>query len=384
MRQVTKDQVTALLTEHASPCISIYMPTHRFHPDNGQDPIRYRNILRDVEDSLSQKYPKRDVRALLEKFESLATDELFWNHRTDGLAILGSPDTFQIFDLQSTVDELRIVADSFHTKPLMRVLQSADRYQVLAVNRHEAKLFEGTRDSLDELELADDVPRTVQDALGEELTEPHLTVASYGKGVGGGASSMHHGHGQKKEEVESDNERFFRAVDRAVLEHHSRPSGLPLILAALTEHHDLFHKVSQNPFLISEGVKLDPQSVSADRFRTEVWRVMEPRQQKRIQELVGNFEEAQSKQLGSADLGAVAEAVIAGRVGTLLVEASRIIPGKIDVTSGKFEFGALDQPGNDDLLDDIAELALERGGDVLVVQSEQMPTTSGIAAIYRF
>jgi len=37
------------------------------------------------------------------------------------------------------------VADSFHTKPLLRVLQSADRYQILALNRHEAKLYEGNR-----------------------------------------------------------------------------------------------------------------------------------------------------------------------------------------------------------------------------------------------
>lgn len=384
MRQMTKDQLTALLTDHKSPCISIYMPTHRFRPDNGQDPIRYRNILRDAENSLSQMYPKQELRTLLEKFEALASDELFWKHRTDGLAILGSPDKFQIFELQTTVNELQVVADSFHIKPLIRALQSSNRYQVLGVNRHEVKLFEGNRDALDEVELADGVPRTLEDALGSELTEPHVTVASYGKGVGGGATAMHHGQGQKKDEVESDNERFFRAIDRAILEHHSRPSALPLILAALPEHHDLFHKVSQNPFLISEGVKLDPQSVSADRFRAEVWRVMEPRQQKQLQELVAKFEEAHSKQLGSADLGAVAQAVIAGRVGTLLVEANRLIPGKLDANSGKIEFGTLDQPGNDDLLDDIAELALARGGDVLVVQSEQMPTTSGIAAIYRF
>jgi hypothetical protein len=43
---------------------------------------------------------------------------------------------------------------------------------------------------------------------------------------------MHHGHGGKKDEADIDAERFFRAIDRAVLEHHSRPSGLPLMLAA--------------------------------------------------------------------------------------------------------------------------------------------------------
>ena len=46
---------------------------------------------------------------------------------------------------------------------------------------------------------------------------------------------MHHGHGGKKDEADIDAERFFRAIDRAVLEHHSRPSGPPLMLAALSD-----------------------------------------------------------------------------------------------------------------------------------------------------
>ena len=59
---------------------------------------------------------------------------------------------------------------------------------------------------------------------------------------------MHHGHGGKKDEAQIDAERFFRAIDRAVLKHHSQPSGLPLILAALPEHHHLFHRSARTRF----------------------------------------------------------------------------------------------------------------------------------------
>ena len=76
------------------------------------------------------------------------------------------------------------MADSFHTKPLMRILQSADRYQVLGLNRQEIKLFEGNRDALHQIELAQGGPRRITAALGEELTEPLLTLASYGTGCG--------------------------------------------------------------------------------------------------------------------------------------------------------------------------------------------------------
>src|SRR5262249_23113803 len=150
--------------------------------------------------------------------------------------ILRAPDLLRIYKLQRPVAELAIVADSFHTKPLLRILQSADRYQILGLTRGAIKLFEGNRYVLDEIDLAPGAPRTITDALGSELTEPHRTVRSQGGGAGASVT-MHHGHGGKKDEVDIDMDRFFRAVDRSILEHHSRPSGLPLLLAALPEYH---------------------------------------------------------------------------------------------------------------------------------------------------
>jgi hypothetical protein len=388
MRQITTGQLTKFLTVHQPPCISLYLPTHRSHPENQQDPIRYRNLLKQTKVSLLQNYPKLEVNTHLEQFQAIATDDGFWNHRTDGLAILGSSDTFQVFELQRTIPELVVVADSFHIKPLLRIVQSAERYQILALNRHEAKLYEGNRDALDAVELAEGVPGTIEEALGDELTEPHLTVGSYG-GKGGragshGAPSMHHGHGQKKDEVENDNDRFFRAIDRAILEHHSRPSGLPLMLAALPEHHALFRKVSHNPFLMDVAIGLDSGLISADHLRSEGWQAMEPKFQEKVAKLVDKFEEARSKHLGSADLTDIAQALIAGRVGILLVEADRQVPGKLDPASGRIELADFADPEIDDLLDDMAEVALKMGGEVVVIPTEHMPTTSGAAATYRF
>ncbi|MGH7691047.1 MAG: hypothetical protein ACREN3_15690, partial [Gemmatimonadaceae bacterium] len=42
------------------------------------------------------------------------------------------------------------------------------------------------------------------------------------------------------------------------------------------------------------------------------------------------------------------------------------------------------QPTVDDLLDDLGELVMHTGGQVVIVPSDAMPTRSGLAAIYRF
>jgi hypothetical protein len=335
-----------------------------------------------MEQSLRKKCTGRAVEALLDPFLALAEDRDFWNHTLDGLAVLGAPGLFRVYQLQRPVPELVVVADSFHIKPLLRILQSADRYQILGLNRQAIKLFEGNRDALDEVELAPGVPRTITEALGEELTEPHLTVASYGMGAGGPA--MRHGHGSKKDEVDVDAERFFRAVDRAILEHHTRPSGLPLILAALPESHHLFRRVSQNPFLMAEGIDVHPDALAGDALRERAWRVVEPRYLARLAGLVEEFGSAKSKDLGSAELAAVAEAAAAGRVAKLLIEADRHIPGRLDPVSGRIEPGDLSHPEIDDLLDDLGEWVLKKGGTIVIVPAERMPTQTGIAAIYRF
>jgi hypothetical protein len=383
VRQLTVDHLSSLLTVHESPCISLYQPTHRHHPDNQQDPIRYRNVMSRMETSLREKYPARDVQALLEKFQALSSDNDFWNHRTDGLAILSSPERFEIIELQRPVRELLVVADSFHVKPLLRILQSADRFHILCLNRHEAKLYEGNRDVLDPVELTD-VPATITEALGDELTEPHQTVASYGMGAGKGGKEMHHGHGAKKDEVDVDVDRFFRVIDRAILEHHSRPSGLPLMLAALPEYHTPFRAVSHNPFLMDDGLEVNPQALSADELRVHAWQTVEPLYLARLAELVESYQAARYRELGSEDLAEVTEAAIAGRVGTLLVEADREIPGGIDLATGETGLGDPSDIATGDLLADLAETVWRMKGKVVVVPAERMPTTTGVAATYRF
>ena len=245
------------------PCLSLYQPTHRSRPENQQDPIRFRNLLKAIEASLRQTHPAAETRLLLRPFEELAHDHDFWNHTLDGLAVPGGPSVFRVFRLQRPVAELAVVADTFHAKPLRRFLQSADRYQILGLSLEKIRIFEGNRDAVDEIELAARVPRTITEALGDQLTEPQLTTASYG-GAGQASMTMRYGQGGKKDEENIDAERFFRAVDRALLDHHSRPSGLQLMLTALPEHHNLFHRVSHNPFLMATGLTVNADTMQAN------------------------------------------------------------------------------------------------------------------------
>ncbi|MGH8215394.1 MAG: hypothetical protein ACREPZ_06865, partial [Rhodanobacteraceae bacterium] len=204
MDRLANDYPAAILARREPPCLSLYQPTHRTHPDKAQDPIRYRNLLRTLTQSLHQKYADREVAGLLEPLHAIADDVQFWNHTLDGLAVLAAPGFMRAYKLQRTVPELAVVAESFHAKPLMRIMQSADRFQVLGLNRHEARLFEGNRDRIAEIELAPDVPRTLEDALEREFGRDRDT-RTYGP-IREGAMGRHGKSDVKQDAIRADTE----------------------------------------------------------------------------------------------------------------------------------------------------------------------------------
>lgn len=374
MATLTTAHVRALLTPPAKPCVSLYLPTHVQEPVRREDPIRYKNLVRKADELLRAQLPGSHVQELLRPFEALTADTAFWSSAHEGLAAFGAPGFFEVHRLPRSVREAVVVADSFHLKPLLRITQSADRFQVLGVTRTEVFLYEGNRYQLDRLETDGLIP-TFGEAVGTDLTAP---------GHHPGEVEPPRGHKVSRVEIGQNTTQFFQAVDRAVRERVSEPSKLPLVLVALPDHQAEFRKISQNRFLLPTGVATDPGALTAEKLRADVWQVVEPRYLDRLARLNNDYGTAVSRQKGSGLLTDVALAGRDGRIGVLLVDADKTIPGTYDQSSGAVRFETAGTPGVDDLIDDMAEATLRSGGDVVVVPHDKMPSETGLAAIYRF
>jgi len=285
MRFLTAQRLATLLGAHQAPCISIYLPANGSYPGSQQNAILYKDLLRQAEDALRHRYPGATVQALLHNFRALGDDQAFWMNRHGAVAVLGSADTFEVLDLPQPIPALAVVADAFHVKPLLRLAQSSGRYQVLCLTRSRARLFEGDRDLLEEIELQG-VPRTMEEALAASqrrddegglsgaATGPEAVAASQPGPFPQAGEGRPGGHPAKGNDSKLVAERFFQAVDRVVWERHSRPSGLPLILAALPVNQALFRKVSHNGQLLPEGVEGEPDAFSLRQLREAAWQIL--------------------------------------------------------------------------------------------------------------
>ncbi len=370
-----------MIFEKDGPLISLYQPTHRSYSENKKDPIVFKNLLKVIEKSL-EEIPNFDlIETIMKPLYELEEDKEFWNHTSDGMAIFANSDKCIVYKFAAPVNKFAVVANSFHIKPLIKVFQSTENYHLLGLTRENFFLYKGNRYSVEEIEIDKDTPRTSNEVLGFQSTDPHLSYASYG---GTGGPAMYHGHGDVQQEIDKDTEKYFRYVDSYVFDNYSKTLKLPLILVGLKEHHSEFESISNNPYLIKEGIDQSIDSLDLKEIQKEAQEVIESINSVKIQEMTESFKNAEANSLGSSDLEKVVKAAFESIVETLLIEEAKIVPGKIDSKIGEVNYGDINSPDYDDVLDDLAELVLSNGGAVLVLAKDDMPCETGVAAIYRY
>lgn len=355
-------------------CVSLYQATHMTYPETDKDPIQFKDLLKQLEADLAAHLKGRDYKPILEAFQKFQGDQEFWRYRSPGLAIFYHGGHLHVFDVPRPVPNRVIVADSFHLKPIFRVLQTTDRFNILTLDRNTAHLFEANRDSIMPLTLADMPTHKKEHDTGARtrVGEQHFS------GFGRSTVSIH----DVNEKAEDAG--FFHEVDQFVETHLSRRTHLPLVLVAVSEHQGTFRKVAKNHLLLADGVATGPSSLDARQLREKAFAVIEKHQHAFVKHQLELVESAKAHQKGSTDLSDIARAAVAGRVGTLLVDADRVIPGRIDPDSGNITKDALSKPEVDDVLDDLLETVFKSEGMIYVLPKALMPVDSGVAAIYRF
>jgi len=363
-------ELTAIQGE---PCISIYMPTHRVHPANATDPITFKNLykktLQYIKDNKLNEHEK-----LIQPLEKLIDDKTFWDHNDEGLAIFVSSQDTQILRLPQKVQEITCVADSFCVKPLFKLYHENQPYYLLALALDDVQLYQGDKYQLQKLDIKDNVPTTMKEALGDELTDNHLH-ASVVQGTG------LHGYMEKSQEEDIDMDRFFRKIDQAILEHYPIPQDIPLLLAALPEHHNHFLRISKHSNFAPIHIQINPQSLSKAALLEKIQEVFDKILEKRKKELLERYHLAIPENLSSLDIGDVVRDVIDGKVEVLCIENGKSIDGHIDIEEREI---VQDDGQYTDVINELACLAFNYGGSVIVLDKEEMPSETGVFTINRY
>lgn len=370
-----------MLLKPDAPCLSIYMPTHRLKMDHKQDIIVFKNLAKEAKLSLEQKYTDRDIKPLLKLLKEMEEEVDLWNYSLDGLALFATLDEMIIYRLEKDFQPISIVSDSFHIKPMVEYYQAIETFQILALEAESFALFQGNHLDIKPMVLSEEVETTLKEVLGSQHTEDYQTHGVYG---GASDGSTFHGHGGRSDEVEIDRAKFFKHVDRFVLEQVSKQAKLPLILVTRKEHHADFRKLSNNPYLLEDRIEGSFNDFKEDDIKMELKGINDQRFDLLINQDKEHYHNLRNKGLSSDQLIDVLKAVLASRVETLFIEENKIIPGQIDFKTQQIIQSDLDDPQTDDLLDDLVQHAYQTGAKVYILGKDKMPTESGVAAVFRY
>ncbi len=379
MKVLSREELTTLIGIQQDPSVSIYMPTHR-SGDTDQDPIKLRNLLRQAENHLV-KYGLRstDAKEILVPVRKLLPDPHFWQHQGDGLALFFSKGIFKYYQLPRKFQELVVVTERFHIKPLLPLFSQDGIFYVLAISQNQVRLFQCSRFYVQQI-TPEEVPSSLSEALKYDQPEKQLQFHS---GEQGGGAAIFHGHGTSKNYDKSNILRFFHKVDRG-LGKVLREEKAPLVIAAVDYLHPIYRKANSYKHLTDKGITGNPDEASEKELQEKAWAIVGPYFEKGRVEKLNEYHEATTPGLAIDDVKRAAEAAYNGQISTLFVASGIQQWGLFDGKSRTVRLYNEEKPGTQDILDFTAVHTLARGGAVYVLEPDLMPGKTSVAALLRY
>ncbi len=378
MKTLSSDELSALVEGPQEMGVSIYMPTHRTG-DVEQDPIRLKNLLREAAGQLvDYGISISDAGGLLESAEQLLPDSHFWQHQGDGLAIFISPRIFRYYRLPYSFEELVVVTERFHIKPLLPLFSEDGVFYILAVSQNQVRLLQCTR-----YHVRESTPERVPSNLAEALKYDQPEKQHQFHTTGPGGLTISHGHGVSKDYDKVNILRYFQQVDRGLHE-VLREEHSPLIVAAVDYLHPIYRDANTYHYLLDEGIEGNPDGLSDEALQEQAWAIVQPYFERGRTEALERYHEAITKGLATNDLKQAVLAAYDGRVSTLFVATGVQQWGQFDPERRKVLLYKERKPGVQDLLDFVTASTLTKGGNVYAVEREQVPGGTPIAALFRY
>jgi hypothetical protein len=386
-----RDELSALANLNADVCVSIYFPTERVETAQAQNPIRLKNLLKQVRATLRDRgMREREIDAFLKPASDYIEDAPFWVHQSDGLAMFISKDDFYYWRLPLRFEEMCYVGERFHLKPLFPMIAANNRFYVLALAKNSVKLLQATHFAMNEVESSE-IPASITDALPFDELEKQLQHHMGSRAGRDRSDAIYHGHGGGgADDVRSRPQdvlrRFFREIDHGLSETLHGETA-PLILAGVEHYLPIYRSVNTYGNLISSQiVGGNVERTHHKDLHAKAWEIMEPHFMQSQEKAIESFRNGMGNNgsLTSSDLSEIIPAAVYGRIDTLFVPIGEHLWGRYDSEEQDVSFHESYEAGDDDLLDLAAVHTYLNSGTVHALRRENMPVPSPLAATFRY
>lgn len=308
--------------------------------------FQLRTTINEAYEWLDSAMTTESRKKFLEPLETLLTDVTILKHIKGNIGLFRNEESFRILNIPVSVEQSCQVATSFHVKPLLRWLQTDREFLLLGVDKETAHLYSGNQDSfrlVDSIRFPESFAATefhsdgameADDWLNDWLA--NITIGSKAK--------------------------LFLAGESSQVEGLKRVLTYPHLIKAAVTHN--FNKENFGEICSSIRSMLMEESKAS------------------LEKVLLEFRVAEKRNRAKKNIFQISRAIVAGRVRKLVVTDELNIFGRIDTETGGLAIHPFDlDHEDDDLLDDLAQMVLSQGGEVVVAKRAQIPNGRPILAI---
>ena len=340
-------------------CVTIILSTHRTKPDNEKDSILLKNMVRDAEKRILADCDKEMAATVIGKLNTLAS-EIDHRHNLEGLALFVNENIAEYVRLPLKVDDRVVVANSFHTRDLLRAIHGQTGYYVLLLSKQKARMIEALSD------------KAVEEIMTGFPVENETTT------VAPGAASI-------ANKVTSLSLEFFNLVDKKVNEVY-KVKPLPVIVCTDESNYSEFLKIADKKEIYLGNVKGNKMLDKAHHVVDSVWPVVMDLKNEENKKRLIDLDAAVNSTKYVTDFNDIWTALNEGRGRTLFVKQGYFQPARIVGNQIQLVAPSMAEEADvvDDIIDEMLEKNMKAGGDAVFMQDDELDKFQGLVLVTRY
>lgn len=334
MKELTVRDLNILNVSSKGPMISLYLSKDEAILDQKSMGERWKDLLLKAEFYLLKDYTRSHVNQFMkklwdvnyiEKLEGLDRGFIIF-HSEEGFG--GEPGFIRV---QSSINDLVVVADSYHIKPLIRIKNNVRGFFIVTMSSRAINVLIENSGHLIKLDSYRNEPGI--DGTNKRDSKDFFLNAS------------------------QELNKLFAAY------------RLPIILAGVKDHINHMSKHLNQSMLLAESIVGNVEKMKSDELRERVYEILTPYYNQQEMSSIKELEIAMARDQAVTYLEDIAISAVMGKITKLFVVENRYVWGSINRQTGEI-FIAPRQVNahDDDVLDDLCQLVLSKNGEVVVVK----------------
>ncbi len=343
-----KEILQQLGSEENTPCVTISLNTHRTHPNNVQDKILLKNLLKEAEKRLTNKFDKKSIAEPLKKIAAMQ-NEIDVNYNLDSLHLFLSNDTKEIVRLPWSTQQNKVhISQTFAVRPLIKAYNRSEPYLVLLLSQNGVNLYEAINDGIIQEIINDDFPfseNTHNIFFPEKKSDP--------------------------EYVDDLIRKYFNKIDKALVKVYNE-TALNCVVVCTVDNYSLLMQVADKPAVYYGYVNINYNKRAPHQIVQQTWQLVENIQQQRKAKSIQEMKEAVAQGKVITDLQEIYQAAIDGRGDLLIVHQDFVQPVLMKTER---TFDVIEDPKTRGAIDDITnniawEVLAKKGRTIFTTQDE--------------